>query len=535
MKKNFYCSILCLIGLSFCANDMEASKKAAGVFLVSKNDSGQFVTLIGQRDDCDYWCNLGGQSEGGEDSFITAAREVFEESFGQFAIPYSILKNSRHIINKNVQNSQYGTEEYTMYFQYIDYIDANILNQIKDKKGEHSEYRQFAWQPLDRIEDDDHKLMPEFKNSIELSKGIIDSILDGSEKLEWQFDIETEKQNIINEQKGKIQNIIDDSTLDKSVLSPSLKFLEIILGKEKITEGVIQNDDLLWNYIVDFWNFWTSLNSRELQKKVKLDNDAKEAIISAIRFEQTEHLKGNRVVYHGLDGKLLFLYKYWGKIFSLIYGGKLDYVLRGDAANFIKDGKIRKLDEIIQNESLKHYGDSIDKLFLFVNPMLFLGSGVSDTTSSSLEYFLAQHSVKTHSLKSLLSTFFLMLGMDSGSTTQACNELKSLYRQFLKYNNADNLDIRCNGGLLAISIPKSNINGISISNSSYKDEEFDANKFFENVINYDCEWSTENKYDIPTLTNEFRVYLDPSYSFKINAFWHYSPKNYELFEHRLKH
>src|SRR3990167_353490 len=121
----------------------EAAVFAAGIFSIRRVGKTPYV-LLGCRTgtDAGTWCNPGGTRDLPETPAKTAAREVYEESFGLIKVDAEALEYANFI---EVDLPQKGT--YRLYFMRTDKLSAEQLTEHLQSTTAHTskEYTAFAW------------------------------------------------------------------------------------------------------------------------------------------------------------------------------------------------------------------------------------------------------------------------------------------------------------------------------------------------------------------------------------------------------
>jgi hypothetical protein len=131
---------------------------AAGVMLIAWNGS-EICTLLG-KDQYNTYSDFGGKADllDGGIPYLTAAREMYEETLGIFYTQYEIA----HMIYNGpyIQSKSYTNKPYYMYILWIDYnvlynLDFNTaFNYISTIPGMNHQYKEkkvITWFKLDDI------------------------------------------------------------------------------------------------------------------------------------------------------------------------------------------------------------------------------------------------------------------------------------------------------------------------------------------------------------------------------------------------
>lgn len=314
-------------------------------------------------------------------------------------------------------------------------------------------------------------------------------------------------------------------------LTPSQSFLKMTLGNEYIVGDDMRN-------LMRFNELFPPSHGGD-----PIDNKYTTVLAECLIFEKKEYEKGNLVSYHGLMGELLFFYKYVAKINSLISGRDIhdsSLSLRGSQIVFINPKTKKPYEnawEVYSRLGSAHYGRERSTIFMSVNPMLTMRSYVSKTSESSIYLLFNNDSVEPPQIKSLVIEMLTLQGMSIEYAEQCYHELHSLYEQF--YGHRGN-----NGGILAISVPW------SLADTHITDPSEDPSsmnpEFTSQMVEAVQKKATEMPSDrknfkklgeaeqraIREITNESRLYLDPTKNFKVFSRFRYnlSPEDQQKFD-----
>ena len=131
-----------------------ADKKstAAGILLWALKDGVPHV-LLGLRSDNNCWCNMGGSSEKSDVFlFVTASREVSEETVGIYSISPEKIVDLPYCDFVAFSKRKKTDLLYRMYIAQCRMVSEKILaEKLKKAKGHCREYSKFKWIPMEDL------------------------------------------------------------------------------------------------------------------------------------------------------------------------------------------------------------------------------------------------------------------------------------------------------------------------------------------------------------------------------------------------
>ncbi len=202
----------------------------------------------------------------------------------------------------------------------------------------------------------------------------------------------------------------------------------------------------------DITMFFTKFNPGNYfpmgEQNVVLDEQLITTLHSSIVNEQREWLKGRVTFYHGCDGKVLFLYMYYAKLFGYLTGKDLgEFLPRGDhlyARNSATGEICSTIQEVSKGKS--DYKRGMEIITLHCNAGLSVGPGTSLTTASAVGFLCNAFNAHNFKAEKLLEQTLILQGMSQEQALKYAKEFQSLLKKYFP-------DDSSNGGLIAISLP----------------------------------------------------------------------------------
>ncbi|MDR1551461.1 MAG: hypothetical protein LBS14_02180 [Holosporaceae bacterium] len=564
MKKKLFVTFIvgvCYASIAMDPPSLDIKVCSAGVAVF-----GNRCMLIGKRNDDGTWCSFGGKADPSDIRiYRVAKRETAEESMGVFNSPREHIKRWPY----HELHSENGSR-FRMYFTVTDApVAESVLNKKLEASTGHSrEYEEFLWLPVSTIlsalrtpELDNGRLkvrvhgrpdplifMEDFTNmlhqlpvtqqleAIEAGRPLAltqtfstwdsgefesisfpdpDAIAPGEPP--FQPGSKTAARAFIYRfSRTRTPRVVALAPLlgpdTPHPFSPTQAYLRLTLrgDYEHGTSRAILEANL--RRYMDIL-----VKEHELHREIEVTEADITRLARFLEFEISEFQQGRVVLYHGLEGPLLLLYRYFSAWHAFFRGETQDGIwrLRGTDIPFInpRTGAPYTIDETLGLQRGDYAGDK-STLLLCVNPVLTLGPGRwSHSTSSSIEYFLNSHSVLAPKIEQMLIDTFVLFGMPPELAQENSQEILSIIAQFFGADHPEN------GGLLAFSLSSDQVDlytravyggGALFSTPSVRE-------VLENLIQAALKGSVMADAEIKSITSEARLLLHPGLLFPIRA------------------
>lgn len=297
-------------------------------------------------------------------------------------------------------------------------------------------------------------------------------------------------------------------------LAPTLTLMKMFMGEDfkQLPDGLRDNVKAFWSN-----SKFTRSTSEIVEQDIVLDDELTDIICKLITFEQEEQQKDNVVFYHGLDGKILFMYRYFAGLFSRIEGKDLgDFVLRGDnlyainpltGKNFSTVKEVRDFYKVGDDVfAAKDYGSGINLRVMHCNIALSASPATSRSTASSLGFMHNSFSVNGGDIVEMIISALVFRGMSMNAARACATEVARMYDGNFVSEHKNN------GGILAISIPRTQADKLAmhveVGGLSYDFREMQLKREFERVFHLPslCLWDfrrfLNGEQDISCINNE---------------------------------
>lgn len=263
-----------------------------------------------------------------------------------------------------------------------------------------------------------------------------------------------------------------------SQLAPTLAIMKMFLGPSfkalpsdfKCIPGKTEYPQELYDNVRAFFGSPDFTPPKDClgSQQIDLDDELTNTICKLIRFEQEENIKGNVVLYHGLDGSILFMYRYFSELFSHLTKYQFPkFVLRGDhlyALNpktkeiFQTLKEVREIYKVAElTLQVGDYGQGIDVRVLHCNIALSVGPETSLSSASSIGFLCNSFNARKISIIDTITSTLVFQGMPTNAAQECAEKAEALFkRNFLTENHESN------GGILAISLPKNQIDNLAL-------------------------------------------------------------------------
>lgn len=439
---------------------------AAGILSISFIHGQAFVLLAccpGQKDDEDTWCNLGGVSKTGDETYATtAAREVYEASNG--LLDYAMEEIRFHpFYSFNVENESAG-HHYRVYLSPIPYVSTQkITNYRASAIDLHQEYTRFAWVKLDSLitesgvrenfavdivneqKSKKKKRLITFKERIKLHPNIV--LLLQKEGIKNTFEKLKRKPPYMPLRTKRLQTRLSETMSHRAELICEIKTKaqkpdssqkvkqEKCLSLSDIHLGQILpatcSDETLAEKVNRFFE-----SGEALKADGGYDDDCRRQLVRAWETEQSYFTKGYFTLYHAAPREIVVLYD----LFTELYR-KLRLIAKDSYTKFrLSELGFKSMPTLMEfmayfsnhgQKNIDNYDQDYAEIGLSTNLFLFGSHKVSTSASYYLysENRSSRGAVNAFSESGILDQGLAEMGLHKPFRSYLLYQLKSLYRE----------------------------------------------------------------------------------------------------------
>lgn len=274
--------------------------------------------------------------------------------------------------------------------------------------------------------------------------------------------IESSQQNRVENQDAR-EDLPDKPTMD------------LIKVASFLTKLWSYSDSTDKEFVDSFWND-DCLRGENTVSEVTLDDSLRNILLELIEREKEEARKGNVVLYHALNGFVLFAYKYFGSLLPeidkqpstelLLRGNKLQFTNPDTNRMFESISEVRKHCGVSDTGSAQDYLNGISRLIMHTNLTLSAGSLTSDSKISSVALFCGNGSFNwsKSGVMEMISDELVLRGLPLLEAKQCAKEVIELFEKYYLIK-ADEINKAGgqNNGLLAISVPYDKLDEVAVN------------------------------------------------------------------------